>query len=584
MRKLSLFLILACTAIIASAQGYNLKDANLKGFVVSTETCEIDFSYKFGEIVKSDNPKSRYFVLYNESGNKIEDNYNGNIGYYKYNEQGQIIELSGESFNQKFSYYPDGKLKSVEDQGASSNIRVRDLRVIYDGPDYFIPKRVYKYDNGITSIHIYNESGELTNIDEITNSTYTRNAYKADFYEDKVRYTLTRDINNRIVHVKSLINDKTPGFPILINYNQNCDTLTISTRYESFDKKIKFEYEYDSYGNWTTCKKYRMAYDTEGGNYEYKDGYKLISWRERKIEYANNKEGVIQALENRSAKIAEEIRIKEEEAKAQHAEKLKEKIKEVLKDDREENLFAQRHLYKDGANRFYYIDKTNPTRYNYENANGGIGCFFFPDNNTLSFNHPQYGNVSAQFTDDENIFLIDFYLNGNKTTVIGKYISHRQMWLTIVVEQQHYNYNQTEQEILDAINKENQILNDTYKTCIANHIKEIPSLSSLDNVKLTLVDVNGTVKSIQFDNTTVELVLADNSKLPRFSLDKIKRIVAKDNIKYDAIAYYSKDLSNIIYVMYVGFNRIGIMVNSQGKVYELDKKCSKELVKTIIAN
>lgn len=36
--------------------------------------------------------------------------------------------------------------------------------------------------------------------------------------------------------------------------------------------------------------------------------------------------------------------------------------------------------------------------------------------------------------------------------------------------------------------------------------------------------------------------------------------------------------------MYVGFNRIGIMVNSKGKVYELDKKCSKELVKTIIAN
>ena len=584
MRKLSLFLILLCTAIIASAQGYNLKDANLKGFVVSTETCEIDFSYKYGEIVKSDNPRYRYFVLYNESGNKIEDNYNGNIGYYKYNEQGQIIELSGERFNQKFSYYPDGKLKSVEDLGASTNIRVRDLRVIYDGPDYFIPKRVYKYDNGITSIHMYNESGKLTNVDEITNSTYTRNAYKADFYEDKISYTLTRDINNRIVHVESLINEKTPGFPIFINYNHKGDTLTITTRYKSFDNKIKFEYEYDSYGNWKTCKKYRMAYNTEGGAYEYKDGYKLISWRERKIEYANNKEEVIQALESRYAKIAEEIRMKEEEANAQHAEKLKEKIKEVLKDDREENLFAQRHIYKDGANRFYYIDKTNSTRYNYENANGGIGCFFFPDNNTLSFNHPQYGNVSAQFTDDENIFLIDFYLNGNETTVIGKYLSHRQMWLTIVVEQHHYNYNQTEQEILDAINKENQILYDTYKTCIANHIKETPSLSSSDNIKLTLVDVNGTAKSIQFDNTTVELVLADNSKLPRFSLDKIKRIVAKDNIKYDAIAYYSKDLNNIIYVMYVGFNRIGIMVNFQGKVYELDKKCIKELVKAIIAN
>lgn len=592
MRKLSLFLILSCTAIIASAQGHNLKDANLKGFVVSTETCEIGFSYKFGEIIKIDKPKSRYFALYNESGNKIEDNYNGDIGYYTYNGQGQIIGLSGERFNQKFSYYPDGKLKSVEDQGANTTIRVRDLRAIYYGPDYFTPKRVYKYENGATIINAYYESGSLSNTDRFTNTVYITNIYGGntrgkgnDGYGSKRIHHITRDSYNRITCVKVSIDDRPSYEQIFIRYNENGDTLSITHKWEgSVDKKIKFEHEYDNKGNWVTCKKYKMAYDTEGGAYEYKDGYKLISWRERRIEYANGKEGVVQALENRAAKIAEELKKKEEEAKAQHANRLIEKIKEILSDDCEENLFAQRHIFKDGANRFYYVDKTNPTRYNYENANGGIGCFFFPSNNTLSFNHPQYGNVSAQFTDDENIFLIDFDLDGNRTSVIGKYISHRQLWLTIMVEPQHYNYNQTEQEILDAINKENQILNNTYKNCIANHTKEIPSLTSLDNVKLSLVNVDGTVKSILFDNTTVELVLADNSKLPRFSLDKIKRIVANDDIKYDAITYYSKDLSNFIYIMYVGFNRIGIMVNSQGKVYELDKKCLKELVKTIVAN
>ena len=107
---LSVLCLVSCNQ---SEKKNDLTEENLKGKVKSIKETTYKAVDKFGQIEKGD-VLNNYFNIYNEKGNKIEDNSydsDGNLSSkdtYEYDEKGNIIEKnrynSNGSLDEKYTY------------------------------------------------------------------------------------------------------------------------------------------------------------------------------------------------------------------------------------------------------------------------------------------------------------------------------------------------------------------------------------------------------------------------------------------------------------------------------------------------
>ena len=134
----------------------DLTEENLKGKVKSIKETTYKAVDKFGQIEKGD-VLNNYFNIYNEKGNKIEDNFydsDGNLSSkdtYEYDEKGNNIEKnnydSDGSLNSKTTYKYDKKGNKIEDNS-------------YDSDGSLNSKTTYKYDEKGNMIE-YNTDGRF---------------------------------------------------------------------------------------------------------------------------------------------------------------------------------------------------------------------------------------------------------------------------------------------------------------------------------------------------------------------------------------------------------------------------------------
>ena len=180
---LSVLCLVSCNQ---SEKKNDLTEENLKGKVKSITENTYEAVDKFGQIEKGDvlvDSSAVYtddgrFKIYNEKGNKIEENYynsNGSLIYkntYKYDEKGNKIEENYYNSNgrlySKTTYKYDEKGNMIEDN-------------FYDSDDgSLIYKNTYKYDekgNKIEEYH-YDEDGKFN----------YKTTYKYDEKGNKIEY------------------------------------------------------------------------------------------------------------------------------------------------------------------------------------------------------------------------------------------------------------------------------------------------------------------------------------------------------------------------------------------------------------
>ncbi len=201
---LSVLCLVSCNQ---SEKKNDLTEENLKGKVKSITENTYEAVDKFGQIEKGDvlvdssavYTDDGHFKIYNEKGNKIEENYynsNGSLIYkntYKYDEKGNKIEENYYNSNgrlySKTTYKYDEKGNMIEDN-------------FYDSDDgSLIYKNTYKYDekgNKIEEYH-YDEDGKFNykytyKYDEKGNNI-EKNNYDSNGRLDS-KYTYEYDKNN----------------------------------------------------------------------------------------------------------------------------------------------------------------------------------------------------------------------------------------------------------------------------------------------------------------------------------------------------------------------------------------------------
>ena len=164
---LAILSVLCLVSCNQSEKKNDLTEENLKGKVKSITENTYEAVDKFGQIEKGDvlvdssavYTDDGHFKIYNEKGNKIEENYynsNGSLIYkntYKYDEKGNKIEENYYNSNgrlySKTTYKYDEKGNIIEKNN-------------YDSNDLF-NKTTYKYDEKGNTIEInnYNSDGRL---------------------------------------------------------------------------------------------------------------------------------------------------------------------------------------------------------------------------------------------------------------------------------------------------------------------------------------------------------------------------------------------------------------------------------------
>ena len=143
---LSVLCLVSCNQ---SEKKNDLTEENLKGKVKSITENTYEAVDKFGQIEKGDvlvdssavYTDDGHFKIYNEKGNKIEENYynsNGSLIYkntYKYDEKGNKIEEyhydEDGKFNYKYTYKYDEKGNNIEKNNYDSNGRL-DSKYTYE--------------------------------------------------------------------------------------------------------------------------------------------------------------------------------------------------------------------------------------------------------------------------------------------------------------------------------------------------------------------------------------------------------------------------------------------------------------------
>ena len=196
---LSVLCLVSCNQ---SEKKNDLTEENLKGKVKSITENTYEAVNKFGQIEKGDvlvDSSAVYtddgrFKIYNEKGNKIEENYynsNGSLIYkntYKYDEKGNKIEENYYNSNgrlySKTTYKYDEKGNMIEDN-------------FYDSDDgSLIYKNTYKYDEkgNIIEENHYDSNGRL-------DSKYTYEYDKNNNWTQRIEYknTIPHRITERII-------------------------------------------------------------------------------------------------------------------------------------------------------------------------------------------------------------------------------------------------------------------------------------------------------------------------------------------------------------------------------------------------
>lgn len=581
MKSAYIMLIVLCYYSAVMAQENDLSKSNLKGFVVSLEEEDLNFIYKFGEIEHNDKPKSFHYLLFNEHGNKIEERYNQETALYTYNEQQQLVKILTGNFKQTYSYYPNGKIKEINDYGDSYWFGI--IRGYWNDTTHLTCKRKYTYENGETIISKYNEDGKLFGIDIDTYNQYTENANRGVEYKK----AYIKDSKGKIVKKGDYKIGK-DEFIIEINeeisYNSKGDTASIN--------EIEFRYEYDQKGNWISCKKYTT--------YDRLEGEKLVGWKVRKIQYANSKTEVKEILEERKTELKqkrekEEKKAKEKatlQTKIESENRIKKKVDEILRMEEMANygltansvrLYLQRHTFKDSINQFYYIipeNLSNAPKYITINNNGGIGDFSFPENNKMAINNPQYSELTVQYSNDENAILIR---TNDGNTVIGIWNKDTYRWGTHKVMPETIVHDKTKNEVFEEIRAENNYLIDKYNYCKENNIEATPSnFLGVPTIKLEAKNTQGVVKDYSIEDMNVSLKLKDKTILPTFKIERIKRIETNDKTN-TIVAYYTADKKHIMYFIENDLSLIGLLITNDNHVYELNKKFINYIRKNITA-
>ena len=578
-------LLFFCCYFSVMTQENDLSKCNLKGFVLSLEEEEISFVYKFGEIERADKPKSFHYLLFNEHGNKVEERNNKETAFYSYNEQQQLVKVLTNNFKQTYSYYPDGKIKEINDFGDSYSFGI--IRGYWNDTTHLTCKRKYEYEKGETIISKYNEDGKLFGIDIDTYDRYTKDANRGVEYKE----AYIKDSKGRIVkkgdYKVDLSKDEIEFVLEIyenISYNAKGDTASINN--------VEFRYEYDNQGNWISCKKYTT--------YNKLEGEKLLGWKERKIQYANSKAEVKEIIKERELKLKQkredEERIAKEkvilQTKMETENRIREKVDVILRMERMSNsnlpangiqLHLQRHIFKDNINQFYYVipDKlSNAQEYIDINNNGGIGDFKFPEDNKITVNHPQYSDLTVQYDNEENAILIKLS-DGN--SIIGIWNKDSYLWRTYKLASEFITYDKTKDEVLEEIRIENNYLVTKYNYCKENNIEATPSkVLGVPTIKLKTKNIHGSVKDYTIEDMNVSLKLKDKTILPTFKIEKLRGIYTDDKT-YTVVAYYTADKSHIIYLVEKDFSLIGLLINADNQVYELNKKFVDYIIENIRA-
>ena len=223
---LSVLCLVSCNQ---SEKKNDLTEENLKGKVKSITENTYEAVDKFGQIEKGDvlvdssavYTDDGHFKIYNEKGNKIEENYynsNGSLIYkntYKYDKKGNIIEEK--------SYYPDGSLiykntykydekgNKIEDNSYDSDGRLHSKYTYkYDEKGNKIEENWYNSDGRLHSKYTYKYDEKGNNIEEnwydSDGSLYEKHTYKYEYdknnnWTQRIQYknTIPLNITERII-------------------------------------------------------------------------------------------------------------------------------------------------------------------------------------------------------------------------------------------------------------------------------------------------------------------------------------------------------------------------------------------------
>ena len=215
---LSVLCLVSCKQ---SEKKNDLTEENLKGKVKSITENTYEAVDKFGQIEKGDVSYYAYAVtIYNEKGNKIEENHYNSYGMlyekytYKYDENGNNIEEC---------HYEDGILSK---------------------------KHTYKYD----------ENGN--------NIQKRRYYYKNGKFNSKSSYTYKYDENGNNIEECHYLTDGKIDYKTTYKYDEKGNKIEIC-RYDYDNLSYKYTYKYDEKGNNIEKNKYYSS-----GNLNYKSTYK----------------------------------------------------------------------------------------------------------------------------------------------------------------------------------------------------------------------------------------------------------------------------------------------------------------------
>ncbi len=238
-------------------------ETNLSGAVKSIRVEEQIYESEGDFLSMSDKPQLKERFEFDRQGRKIED--------YTYTTDGRESPKSVSVYNEK------NWLIKNDTFSALSNKPYLQTRYTYD--DF----------GNVTEIAQYNiEDNELLQKWVFTNDLQKRYFEFADFdsrNKQRMRVGFKRDEKCRLVEIFSYQLDDKLGVKSVISFDKNDVPISVvnySNANEVLSKR-KYEYEFDSQGNWTKKSDFELR-EKEG-----KSDWKLMNVVYRKIEYYSSK-------------------------------------------------------------------------------------------------------------------------------------------------------------------------------------------------------------------------------------------------------------------------------------------------------
>ena len=238
-------------------------ETNLSGAVKSVRVEEQVYEFEGDFIYKNDKPLLKERFEFDREGRKIED--------YTYTIDGRESPKSVSAYNEKNWLIKDDAFSAL------SNKPYLQTRYTYDG-----------FGN-VKEIAQYNiEDDSLLQKWIFTNDLQKRYFELTDFdsgNKQRMRVGFKRDEKCRLAEIFAYQADDKLGVKSVISFDKNDVPISVvnySNANEVLSKR-KYEYEFDSQGNWTKKSDFELR-EKEG-----KSDWKLMNVVYRKIEYYNSK-------------------------------------------------------------------------------------------------------------------------------------------------------------------------------------------------------------------------------------------------------------------------------------------------------